>query len=38
MAPTRIPLQDFPYNLEPVLLGRELEMDKGPVRRLIMYK
>lgn len=27
--------KDFPYNLEPLLLGRELDMPKGPRRKSI---
>jgi hypothetical protein len=30
--------QDFPYNMEQALLGRELNIEKGTSRKLIMYK
>eukprot|EP00192_Tetraselmis_astigmatica_P008809 CAMPEP_0117659130 /NCGR_PEP_ID=MMETSP0804-20121206/6261_1 /TAXON_ID=1074897 /ORGANISM="Tetraselmis astigmatica, Strain CCMP880" /LENGTH=662 /DNA_ID=CAMNT_0005465753 /DNA_START=305 /DNA_END=2295 /DNA_ORIENTATION=+ len=30
--------KDFPYNMEEVLIGRELNIEKGPGRQLIMYK
>mmetsp|Transcript_41149 Transcript_41149/g.74002 ORF Transcript_41149/g.74002 Transcript_41149/m.74002 type:complete len:638 (-) Transcript_41149:1944-3857(-) len=30
--------RDFPYNMEQALLGRELNIEKGTSRKLIMYK
>lgn len=30
--------KDFPYNLEPYLLGRELTIPKGPYRKLVSIK
>ena len=30
--------REFPYNLEPLLLDRELRIEKGPKRRLVMFK
>ena len=30
--------KDFPYNMEPFLLGRQLDLPKGPRRRLITIR
>lgn len=30
--------RDWPYNLEPILLGRELDLPKGPRRKLITLR
>jgi hypothetical protein len=30
--------KDFPYNMEPILLGRELKLPKSPRRRLITVR
>ena len=30
--------KDFPYNMEPMLFGRELDLPKGPRRRLITIR
>ena len=30
--------QDFPYNLEPLLLGRELRLPKGPLRKVVTIR
>ena len=30
--------RDWPYNLEPILLGRELDLPKGPRRKMISLR